>query len=54
MLPKAQIDAIQWRNDVLHDLSLWTDRDQAYRILTNLTKNAVEAVSAQGRAALSG
>jgi len=54
VLPKAQIDAIQWRNDVLHDLSLWTDRDQTYRILTNLTKNAVEAVSAQGRAALSG
>ena len=54
VLPKAQIDAIQWRNDVPHDLSLWADRDQVYRILTNLTKNAVEAVSAQGRAALSG
>ncbi|PPR21002.1 MAG: C4-dicarboxylate transport sensor protein DctB [Alphaproteobacteria bacterium MarineAlpha10_Bin2] len=31
-----------------HDLSLWADRDQVYRILMNLTKNAVEAVSAQG------
>jgi len=48
VLPKAQIDAIQWRNDVPHDLSLWADRDQVYRILMNLTKNAVEAVSAQG------
>ena len=47
VLPKAQIDAIQWRNDVPHDLSLWADRDQVYRILMNLTKNAVEAVSAQ-------
>ena len=28
VLPKAQIDAIQWRNDVPHDLSLWADRDQ--------------------------
>ncbi|MEC9453449.1 MAG: HAMP domain-containing sensor histidine kinase [Pseudomonadota bacterium] len=48
VLPKAQIDAIQWRSDVPHDLSLWADRDQVYRILMNLTKNAVEAVSAQG------
>jgi signal transduction histidine kinase len=27
---------------------LWADRDQLYRILMNLTKNAVEAVAAQG------
>ena len=48
MLPLGQIDAIQWRNDMPGDLVLWADRDQVYRILMNLTKNAVEAVSVQG------
>ena len=47
VLPKAQLDAIQWRNDVPNDLSLLADRDQVYRILMNLTKNAVEAVAGQ-------
>jgi signal transduction histidine kinase len=47
-LPLAQIDAIQWRNDMPQDVILWADQDQIYRILMNLTKNAVEAVSAQG------
>ncbi|MEE8173607.1 MAG: HAMP domain-containing sensor histidine kinase [Alphaproteobacteria bacterium] len=48
VLPKAQIEAIQWRNDVPDDLRLLADRDQVYRILMNLTKNAVEAVAVQG------
>ena len=48
VLPPAQIDLIQWRNDMPDDLLLWADRDQVYRILMNLTKNAVEAVSAHG------
>lgn len=48
VLPPAQIDAIQWRNDMPQDVILWADQDQIYRILMNLTKNAVEAVSAQG------
>ena len=48
VLPPAQIDAIQWHNDMPQDVILWADQDQIYRILMNLTKNAVEAVSAQG------
>jgi signal transduction histidine kinase len=48
VLPKPQIEAIQWRNGVPGDLVLLADRDQIYRILMNLTKNAVEAVAAQG------
>lgn len=48
VLPTAQTAAIQWRNDVPGDLSLLADRDQLYRIFMNLTKNAVEAVAAQG------
>jgi signal transduction histidine kinase len=48
VLPPDKIDAIQWRNDMPDDLHLWAERDQIYRILMNLTKNAVEAVSAQG------
>lgn len=48
ILPPGQIDAIQWRNDMPDDLRLWADHDQVYRILMNLAKNAVEAVSAQG------
>lgn len=48
VLPPAQMDAIQWCNDMPQELILWADQDQIYRILMNLTKNAVEAVSAQG------
>jgi signal transduction histidine kinase len=49
VLPKAEIDSIKWRNDVPADLRLLADRDQVYRILMNLTKNAIEAVTAQGQ-----
>ena len=44
----GQTVPIQWRNDVPGDLYLLADRDQLYRILMNLAKNAVEAVTAQG------
>ena len=37
--------AIIWRNDVPPDLSLAADRDQVYRIVTNLAQNAVEALA---------
>ena len=48
VLPTGQTAAIQWRNDGPGALCLLADRDQVYRILMNLAKNAVEAVAAQG------
>jgi signal transduction histidine kinase len=49
VLPQAQEDTIRWHNDVPADLRLFADRDQVYRILMNLTKNAVEAMRAEKR-----
>ena len=48
VLPTGQTGSIEWRNDVPGDLTLLADRDKLYRILMNLTKNAVEAVAVRG------
>ena len=44
-LPIGEEDRIIWRNDVPPDLSFAADRDQVYRIIMNLTRNAVEALA---------
>lgn len=40
--------SIIWRNDVPPEIELWADRDQVYRVLSNLAKNAVEALAGHG------
>lgn len=40
--------SIIWRNDVPPEIELWADRDQVYRVLANLAKNAVEALTGHG------
>ncbi len=44
-------DGIGWRSDVAPDLRIDADRDHLYRILTNLVRNAVQALETQGSAA---
>lgn len=41
-------DGIGWRTDVPKDLRIDADRDHLYRILTNLVRNAVQAIEANG------
>ncbi len=43
-MPLADDTAIIWRNDVPEEIELVADRDQVYRIVMNLTRNAVEAI----------
>ena len=44
-------DGIGWQSDVAQDLRIDADRDHVFRILTNLVRNAVQAIEAQGPAA---
>lgn len=44
-LPIGASDAIVWRNDVPPGLGVSADRDQVYRIIMNLARNAVEALA---------
>ena len=44
-LPLPASNAIIWRNDVAPEFDVHADRDQLYRILMNLCKNAVEALA---------
>ena len=44
-------DGIGWRSEVPADLRIDADRDHLFRILTNLVRNAVQAIEAQGAAA---
>lgn len=44
-LPLPATNAIIWRNDVPVDIEVVGDRDQLYRALMNLIKNAVEALT---------
>ena len=38
---------IDWRNEVLPELSVTADRDQLYRVISNLVQNAVQALACQ-------
>jgi len=49
-LPDKQI---KWQNDISDDLSVFADREQLYRALMNLTKNAAEAIAQKGRVRVS-
>lgn len=40
--------ALVWRNEVGEDVSLRADRDQIFRVLLNLARNAAEAMPAAG------
>ena len=44
-------DGIGWRSEVAEDLRIDADREHLFRILTNLVRNAVQAIEAQGPAA---
>jgi signal transduction histidine kinase len=39
---------IRWRNEVRAEVMLYADRDQLYRVLVNLGRNAVEALAGAG------
>ena len=41
--------AVDWHVSIADDLQIDADRDQLFRVLSNLCRNAVEAVEAQGR-----
>lgn len=47
-LPLPATNAVLWRNDVDPALEVDADRDQLYRVLMNLAKNAVEALVDHG------
>ena len=38
-------DSVDWRNEVPAELSVSADRDQLYRVISNLTQNAVQALA---------
>ena len=40
-------DSIIWRNDVPPELSVTADREQLYRVITNLAQNTVQALACQ-------
>jgi signal transduction histidine kinase len=44
-LPRAKID---WRVEIEQDLEVDADRDQLYRVLSNLCRNAVQALESEG------
>ena len=46
-LPIGGGDGIDWRNEVPPGLCVSADRDQLYRVIINLTQNAVEALARQ-------
>ena len=46
-LPVGDEDSLDWRNEVPAGLSVTADRDQLYRVIANLTQNAVQALSCQ-------
>ncbi len=39
--------SVDWRNEVPPELSVTADRDQLYRVISNLTQNAVQALACQ-------
>lgn len=45
-LPRGE--AIRWRADMLPDVRVDADRDHLFRVLTNLVRNAVQAIESQG------
>ena len=48
-LPVGDEDSLDWRNEVPAGLSVTADRDQLYRVIANLTQNAVQALACQER-----
>lgn len=44
-------DAIGWRREIAADMRIDADRDHLFRVLTNLVRNAVQAIEAQGATA---
>ena len=38
-------DSVDWRNEVPPELNVTADRDQLYRVISNLTQNAVQALA---------
>jgi signal transduction histidine kinase len=40
--------AIRWRNEVRPEMTVLADRDQLFRVLMNLGRNAVQALPAEG------
>ncbi len=47
-LPIAEGDGVAWRNEVPPGLRVTADRDQLYRVVSNLVQNAVDALVRQG------
>jgi signal transduction histidine kinase len=45
-LPRAQM--IEWKIEVEEELEVDADRDQLYRVLSNLCRNAVQALESEG------
>jgi len=48
VLPTDKNGVVQWHNEVPADLELSADRDQVYRVVMNLARNAVAAVLESG------
>ena len=44
-LPIAEDSSVTWRNEVPPALTVTADRDQLYRVIINLTQNAVQALA---------
>ena len=47
-LPVGDESGVVWLNELPPELSVSADRDQLYRVVSNLTQNAVQALAARG------
>ena len=43
---------VEWRNEVPEELEIWADREQLFRVLLNLGRNAVQALPGGGEVAV--